>query len=196
MGSRMDEDVAAPAAVDASGEPGSPESLAAAARERRPGAFDALVRHLADRLTGYAIGIVRDRRLAEEAVQEAFIRMYRFLPAYEENNVVAWSFTITHRACSNLLRRERRHARLRQVALPSAVPDPAHAVDRRIALQAAMDQLPEHHRQAFLLHAQGLSYVEIAGVLGVPIGTVRSRLFRARDALRAHLRTDSERTEG
>lgn len=172
------------------------EATAAAAKERKPGAFDALAARIAPRLMAYADGILRDRGLAEEAVQEALIRVYRFLPSYHEKNFLAWCLTITNRACSNLIRRERRHSKLRLVVRGGESADPTHAVGSRLAIEAALASLPVQLRQTFLLHEQGLSYEEVGAVLDIAVGTVRSRLFRARDALRASLRAGDDAAAG
>ena len=187
MGSRMDDRVWVSADLEHEpprGDEDLLESLAAAARERRAGAFDALARRVGSRMMAYAVTILRDRGLAEEAVQEAFIRIYRNLPSYRERNFLAWSFTITNRVCSNLLRRERRHERLLVALRPSHTHDPTQAISSRVVIEAALAALPLHFLQPFLLHEQGLGYDEIGVVLGIPIGTVRSRLFRARMALK------------
>lgn len=176
--------------------PASPlEVVAAAARRREPDAFDRLARMLGGRLTAYATGLLRDHGLAEEAVQETFIRVYRFLPGYRQDNFLAWALTIATRVCATIAARERRHALLPAfVRRPRAV-DPMSDARVRLDLEAALAGLPLHLRQTFLLHEQGLSYDEIAAVLAVPVGTVRSRLFRARDALRTALAPDEERDD-
>lgn len=179
--------------IEASGTVEGPglEALVVAARDRRPGAFDALARALAGRLTGFARRLLQDQGLAEEAVQETLVRVYRFLPRYREQNFLAWSFTIAHRACANIARRERRHARLHVDSKPyvAAGPDETDGVDVRMAVEDALSRIPQTFREVFLLHHQGLSYDDVAAILGVPVGTVRSRLFRAREALRAQLTT-------
>jgi RNA polymerase sigma-70 factor (ECF subfamily) len=79
------------------------------------------------------------------------------------------------------------------VAAPSHVDDPTPGIGSKVAIQHALDALPVNLRRVFLLHTQGLDYAQIAGVLGTPVGTVRSRLFRAREALRSSLRAGGER---
>lgn len=162
------------------------EQLALAAREGVPGAFDRLVRSLTPRVVGFAGGVLRDRGLAEEAAQETFVRLYRFLPTYRSENFIAWCFAITHNVCRDLLRREQRAARSARIE-PDRTPDLMEAADVRRAVEDALDRLPQILRTTFLLHQQGLQYRDVAEVLGCPVGTVRSRLHEARRQLRRML---------
>lgn len=160
------------------------DALAAAARAGEPGAFDELVRRAGGRMTAYATRVVGDRAVAEEAVQEALVRVYRFLPRYRDGNFIAWALRITHRACMDALKRERRTGAVHE---PPATHDPHEATDIRAAVDAALATLPEQLRVTFLLHQQGLAYEDVAAILRVPVGTVRSRLHDARRRLRALL---------
>jgi RNA polymerase sigma-70 factor (ECF subfamily) len=133
---------------------------------------------------------------AEEVAQEVFLRAYRSIGEFRgDAKLSTWLYRITSRLCLNRLaggdrRRERRGedvlARLR-----SGEPDPAHQVERselEHALQRAVAELPEDRRIVVVLRDfEGLSYEEIAATLGLELGTVRSRLHRARADLKDKL---------
>lgn len=162
------------------------EALACSARDGATGAFDMLARRLSRRLMAVAYRTLGDRPLAEEAVQEAMMRIYRALPRYREGNVLGWSFMILHRTCADLRKRERKHRHAEVIDVASDA-DPIAAVDLRTTVEQAVACLPRHLCETFVLHQQGLAYDDIAGVLEVPVGTVRSRLHEARRVLRVML---------
>lgn len=178
----------APALVD---EREELEALAAAARAEEPGAFDRLARVLSRRMMAFAWRSLQSPSLAEEAVQESLVRIYRFLHTYEERNFLAWCFTITHRVCCDLTKRERRQTRL-QVLDVIGEPDMLETIHTRAALEQALAKLPEHLRTTFLLRQQGLRYEDVAKALDIRIGTVRSRLHETRRVLRAALVRSSD----
>jgi len=149
----------------------------------------ARVYRLAYRLTG-------NRHDAEDLTQDVFIRVFRSLDGYEPGNFSGW----IHRITTNLfLDRVRRKSRLRmdgfvdgaeerllsgEVVPESAVHDAAFDPD----IEAALASLPEDFRVAVVLcDVEGLSYEEISDVLGIKLGTVRSRIHRGRTQLRAAL---------
>lgn len=162
------------------------EDLALGARDGVPGSFEELVRRLTPRVIGFAGGILRDRGLAEEAAQETFVRLYRFLPTYRSESFIAWCLAIAHNVCRDLMRREQRASRAATVE-PDRVPDPMEAADVRRAVEEALDRLPDVLRSTFLLHQQGLTYRDVSVILDRPIGTIRSRLHEARRQLRRYL---------
>ena len=146
----------------------------------------ARVYRLAFRLTG-------NRQDAEDLTQDVFIRVFRSLDSYEPGNFNGW----IHRITTNLfLDRVRRSSRLRmdaftdgaedrllgrEIVPESAVHDAAFDPD----IEAALASLPEEFRVAVVLcDVEGLSYEEIAAVLGIKLGTVRSRIHRGRTQLR------------
>jgi RNA polymerase sigma-70 factor (ECF subfamily) len=142
------------------------------------------------------------RRLTEndeeafDATQEIFLRVWRGLPGFRgDARVSTWVFQIAWNYLRSLRRRKGRH--LAVVAdtddeLLARAPDPNPGPERRTVasdlvdrVAAAMDDLPEHHRVVLWLRdGEDLSYAEIADVLDIPVGTVRSRLARARLALK------------
>ena len=148
--------------------------------------------HIAS-LRRYARALVRDRSDADDLVQEALTRaLSRADKFIVGTNLRAWLFTIMHNVHVNQVRS--RAARPVEVAVDSVVEsrmsEPANQ-EARVELGEMMrvlDTLPAEQRQVLLLVAlDGLKYEEVAAVLEVPIGTVMSRLSRAREAVRVRL---------
>jgi RNA polymerase sigma-70 factor, ECF subfamily len=134
---------------------------------------------------------------AEDVVQEAFLRALRAFGGLRGGDVKSWLLTIVRNCYANALRERRRGAALplpgepdaQALAAVAAGPDPETAsigADERRLLERLIAALPAEHREVLLLRElEELSYREIAQVAQVPIGTVMSRLARARAALRA-----------
>ena len=168
-------------------------------------AFTAVVRHYDQRLRALAFRLLGDRAAMDDALQEAYVKAFRALPAFREDaGLGTWLYQITYRACVDLQRREGRHstafappgggAAARRGAAGSepttagASADPAGTAAARTDLQRALAALPVDQRAAVLLvDAEGLDYDAAAEVLGVAPGTIASRLSRARAALRTAL---------
>src|SRR5215207_7315172 len=138
-----------------------------------------------------AFRILRDRALAEDAVQEAFLAIWRSADAYKSERAKpsTWILTVVHRRAVDLVRREqiRRGEPLEVAPEPSVGPADEDAVlrDRRAAVQAALTELPGDQRQALeLAYYGGLTQSELAERLGVPLGTVKSRMFAGLGRLR------------
>ncbi len=127
------------------------------------------------------------REHADDLAQETFLRAYRSLPRFRgESSGRTWLLSIARRVCADDLRahrrRERRDARL---GTPRVEPDHAGAT----AVSALLDTLDEEQREAFALtQVIGCSYAEAAAICAVPVGTIRSRVARARTALVAAAR--------
>jgi RNA polymerase sigma-70 factor (ECF subfamily) len=125
-----------------------------------------------------------DSGSAEDLAQETYLRAHRALPTYSGTAPVrAWLLGIARNVCLTEIRtRSRRHRLHRRVAVPPAVTSAAGAVD----LWQCVTGLPIDRREAFVLtQLLGFTYEETAGICGCPIGTVRSRVARARSDLRA-----------
>jgi RNA polymerase sigma factor (sigma-70 family) len=145
-----------------------------------------------------AFRILRDRALAEDAVQEAFLAVWRSADAYKRERAKpsTWILTVVHRRAVDIVRREqtRRGEPLEVAPEPSVGPADEDAVlrDRRAAVQAALTELPGDQRQALeLAYYGGLTQSELAERLGVPLGTVKSRMFAGLGRLRELLAADT-----
>jgi RNA polymerase sigma-70 factor (ECF subfamily) len=173
-------------------------SLVIAARSGDEEAFGSLVRGSADRLFAIAHRILRDVGRAEDAVQQALVTAWRELPGLRETERFdAWLHRILVRACYAEARRARRWtANVR--ALPvngPAIPDTTLNVVTRDTLDRGFRRLPPEQRAVFVFHHYlGLTLAEIADTLGVPLGTVKSRLHYATNSLRAALEADARTT--
>lgn len=177
----------------------NPEDRAAreavtAVRDGDRDAFARLVELYQSRLYGVALMMTRDPAGADEVTQEAFIRAYEHLDRFDEARpFYPWLATIAARTAQNWLRRRGRIHRREGASLDSAGhpdrnPDPMTTLvtgerDRR--LWRAVEALPSGERTAVILHyREGMTLREVAGALGVAIGTVKTQLFRARKRLR------------
>jgi RNA polymerase sigma-70 factor (ECF subfamily) len=159
-------------------------------------AFGSLVERYMRRAYYSALALVGSREDALDLSQEAFARAFRARRTIDpERPFYAWLYQILRRLCFNFLRdRRTRRARLAAAgtwlvdeASRRAAPDPASALERddaRRRVAAAIDRLPAREREVLALKEfEGLSYREIAALVGIPIGTVMSRLYSARHRL-------------
>lgn len=151
------------------------------------------------KLRAFARALARDPVAADDLVQEALLRAYERAGTFRPDlSLRSWLLTILHNIFIDAKRREaseqRRNARLGELyeGLVSP-PGQEHAVQLR-EIGARLDAMPEEHRAVLsLISVQGLSYQEAATVLGVPVGTIMSRLHRARAALREPRNADGMR---
>ena len=165
--------------------------LVEAARSRDRAAYADLIRLRGDRLYALAYRILRDVPRAEDAVQEALVIAWRDLPGLREpDRFDAWLHRLVVRACLAEARRERRRIPNLYV-LPVDLPIAGDAflnVDDRDQLERGFRRLPPEQRALIVLrHFEGRELSEIAEVLGIPVGTVGSRLHTAHRAMRAAL---------
>jgi RNA polymerase sigma-70 factor (ECF subfamily) len=146
-------------------------------------AFRLLYERLAERVFRYAFSLLHNRHLAEEVAQETMVVVWRQAAKFEgRSKVSTWVFGIARFRALDLLRKEQRGARVPETTLVE--PDPAPAVHDRERALGAIKTLPEEQREVvFLTFYEGLSYSEIASMLGIPEGTVKSRMYYARRAL-------------
>lgn len=163
-------------------------------------AFDLLVRLHQDRIYNLAFRITGNREDASDAAQDAFVRAYQALSRYRADAAFStWLYRIATNAALDLVRRRPAHQPVELSAEHRASDDPEAAASRREVtrrVHAALGHLAVEYRTAVVLRdLQGLAYDEIARILQVPLGTVRSRLARGREAMRAQL-TDLVGAEG
>ena len=171
-------------------------SLVERARDGDDVAFGELVDLDGDRCYAIAFRILRDVERAQDAVQRAFLLAWRELPRLRDpDRFGPWLHRLLVNACYDELRRHRRWS-TRIKVLPvdgPGGPDPMVSVDDRDALDRAFERLTPPHRAVFVLHHHaGLSLAEIADVVGVPLGTVKSRLHYATRTLRTAIIADSQ----
>jgi RNA polymerase sigma-70 factor (ECF subfamily) len=158
-------------------------------------AFSTLVERYGGRVYNIALRITNDSDAAADCAQEAFIRAYRALHQYDPNLPFGpWLYRIATNASLNHVQRWHAHETPVEEFPESAEPDeagPESSALRREELDevvAALAELPVHYRAALTLrHFQQLSYQEVADALGIPLGTVKTHLHRARAALKARL---------
>jgi RNA polymerase sigma-70 factor, ECF subfamily len=154
--------------------------------------YDRAVYHLAYRT-------LHDVEEARDVTQEAFFKAFRSLRTFKPGaKFSTWIFAITYHACCDRLNRRKRYASDELPERADSAPGPEQqviALDEASRLRAAIDELPEKYRTVVtLFHLQGRQYEEIAGVLGLPMGTVKTHLFRAKEQLR-RLLSGAEVTE-
>jgi len=169
----------------------------------RPRAFEQAVLPHLDAAFNYARWLTRNDAEAEDVVQDACVRAMRFFSSLREDNARPWLFTIVRNTWYSRVSRSRA-----DVAEGTSLNDgqdewPDNALDPEERLlqqhtvslvRAALEQLPVDFREAIVLREiEGLSYKEIAAVAGVPIGTVMSRLARARERLQTILKLNAPR---
>jgi RNA polymerase sigma-70 factor (ECF subfamily) len=175
--------------------------LVARARTGDRDAFAELVRRYQRLVFAVSYRLLGDPDLAEDVAQETFIRAFLSLEHFRGTTMRAWLLRIAHNAALDQLRAS---ARRRTVPLEHAsehasvdVPEPGiEQAGLRAALEAALAALPVEQRAVVVLaDVEGLPYEEIAQTLGLPLGTVKSRLARARMRLRTLLESDPRARE-
>jgi RNA polymerase sigma-70 factor (ECF subfamily) len=182
-------------------------ALVSRAKAGEPEAFRALVVRYQRKVYAVALGIVKDRDLAWDVAQEAFVRVHAHLADFKgESSFSTWVLRIGSHLAIDSVRKERTAAKeeLDEVRGPDLARggegilatalgnDPQeNALRRELAgkMTEALAQLPEKHREILVLRElEGLSYEELSDRLGIPKGTVMSRLFHARNKMQALLR--------
>jgi RNA polymerase sigma-70 factor (ECF subfamily) len=163
------------------------------------GAFDLLVLKYQHKIVNLVMRYVRDPELAQDITQEAFIKAYRALPRFRGDSAFyTWMYRIAVNTAKNHLAAQRRrpmdieldmqdpeqyelHAKLKETDTPEGLTLSNELLG---IVERAIDALPEDLRTAIILRElEGMSYEEIAQTMECPVGTVRSRIFRARDAI-------------
>ena len=164
----------------------------------REASFEELVRRYQRPIAAYVYRMVGDYDSALDLTQEVFIKVYNSLARYRsEFKFSTWIYKIAHNAAIDHLRRHavREQAltgsvdgERREVAIESRRPTPeqeSERRERRLEIESVVQLLQASYRELIVLrHSHDLSYDEIAEVTGLPLGTVKNRLFRAREAMR------------
>ncbi len=165
-------------------------------RARDPEALREVVLAFSERLTAVVSGLLKDRDAVEDVVQETFTKAwYRIDTFHGDSGLYTWLYRVAVNACKDhVKRRSRRPAGSLdelgpEPGLAAPAPPPVEGLARRelrLAVREAMARLPQRFRAVLALREiEGLPYQEIADVLGLSLGTVESRLFRARQRLAA-----------
>ena len=152
--------------------------------------FNAAIEAAVPALHRYARSLVPHRHDADDLVQDCLVRAFSHPPpAGAHATVLPWLFTILHNLSVSRWRRLRRQGRVvdAEEAALSVAPAQEWAPLTRDLLRGFERLSPEHRQVLLLVSVEGLGYREAATILGVPLGTVMSRLSRARDALRTHM---------
>ena len=156
-------------------------------------ALRSLYRRYADRLFAHALRVVGDPATAEDVVQESLVAIWQGAKRYRaEGRVIAWMLSIVHHKAIDALRKQPdQELPLLEDRLPDSSPQPAENTQRQersTALREGLNQLSVEHRTVLeLVFYQGMSLKETAQVCGCPVGTVKSRLSYAKEALRGVL---------
>jgi RNA polymerase sigma-70 factor (ECF subfamily) len=174
-------------------------SLIARCRTGDALAWEALVRRYQGRVLGLAVHYARDREEARDWAQDAFVRVYRKLGSYDgdDEQLLPWLLSVARNVCIDRLRRRRarppaQDVPVEETSLADDTEDPLEATERearRHLLHRAIARMGESHREMIVLKdIQGLKLEEIASMLGLPLGTVKSRSNRARVELATRIR--------
>ncbi len=152
-------------------------------------AFATLVRRYDRPVYHLAYRTLRDAEEARDVAQEAFFKAFRSMRTFRPDaKFSTWIFSITYHACCDRLNRRKRFSVEELPERADTAPGPEHrviALDEAQRLRDAIDALPEKYRAVVTLyHLQGQQYDEIAAILGLPMGTVKTHLFRAKEQLR------------
>jgi RNA polymerase sigma-70 factor (ECF subfamily) len=186
-------------------EAGDDRALVKAAQRGDPQAFRALVERYQRRVVQLALGMTKDPDEAMDIAQETFVRVHRYLPSFKgDSSFFTWTYRIAMNLCLDAQRRKGRLERVEveegdDAEIEAAMDPPSAALagpqrqalnrELRDRMEDALASLSENHRAILLLReVEGLSYEELAKVLGIRKGTVMSRLFHARLKMQNKLR--------
>ncbi len=183
----------------------SDEELIEACRDGETSAFDVLVDRWEDKIRGAAWRVLGSEEEARDVAQEAFLKAYRGLDGFKrEARFSSWLYQIALNLCRDRLRRRKTRAAVSLEALEESGPvlvEPrpgAHEIavrnDLAGAVRRAISGLPEEQREVVILKEyEGLTFLEIAQALDVPVSTVKTRLYRGLGQLRVRLEREGIR---
>ena len=172
----------------------SSPALVERARQGDREAFDVLAASVVDRLYALARLILRDADRAEDATQETLVRCWRDLPTLRDvGRFEAWLHRLLIHAVNDEFRSKRRHdANVRILRLEPSTDDPSGTVALREELQLGFERLTVEHRTVLVLRLYlGLTVEEAAATIGIPVGTAKSRLHYATEAMRLALEANA-----
>lgn len=170
-------------------------------------AFDQLVRRYEVKIYNVAFRFMGNHADAVDLAQDTFIRMYQALPGFRgDSSFATWLYRVAANACRDELRKRQRRRSVSMdemiatspANMPAAPGDysPEETIQRRETqqqVQECLNQLSNDHRLILVMREiQGFSYEEIAGALGCSLGTVKSRISRARSALKEKIKAKGE----
>ena len=176
------------------------DELVAAAQAGDRAALDILLRRHIDLIHAVCSRLAGNPADAADATQEALIAIVRGLPRFDRRAAPrTWMYRVATNACLDELRRRGRRPRLGLDDAMAEQSEPGPPLDRtvtdRLTLDDALARLPDEFRVAVVLRdVQGMDYAQIAEVLQIPLGTVRSRIARGRKALAADLDGNQDRS--
>jgi RNA polymerase sigma-70 factor, ECF subfamily len=164
------------------------EWLALGCQRGRPEAFEALVREMERPLLFYVAKLLRDDERALDVLQEVWLQAFRSISRLEEpRRLRPWLYRIAHGLVVDRIRHDVSQARAEQARAvpPDAVAEESFAAEDAGAIHRALDALGANHREVLILHfLEDMPLADIAAVVGCPVGTVKSRVFHAKQALR------------
>ena len=182
------------------------QELVARAKAGDQSAFEQLVLDNQNRIYTLAVRMTGDREEGADLAQEAFIKAWQGLPTFQgDSSFSTWVYRLASNVCIDFLRQQKRRREVEPVLSlddeesawmepADYTQDPHRQLERAEvgrAVDRALQSLPDNHRQILVMRElSGLSYQEIGDALGVDIGTVKSRIARARVALRKKLLQD------
>jgi RNA polymerase sigma factor (sigma-70 family) len=158
--------------------------------------FEQMILHHLDAAFNLARWMIKNDQDAEDIVQESFLRAYKYFSSYQGGNSRSWLLTIVRNTCYTWLHENQAQGLTLDLneeisSTEFDVDDPEHCLQIKVDQQSiirALEQLPVEYRELIVLRElEEMSYKEIALVAGIPIGTVMSRLARARQRLKIYL---------
>ena len=163
-------------------------------------AFAVLVERYERAVYNVALRMLRDTEDAKDTAQEAFLKAFRSLRTFKpEAKFSTWILTIAYNASCDRLAKRKRDTAVELTERADTGPGPAEEAEREDEarrLRAAIDALPDRYRAVITLyHLQALQYDEIATILRLPMGTVKTHLFRGKELLRRRLNNESSDDE-
>lgn len=165
-------------------------------------AFNILFSRYQSQVVNIAYNMLSDREDACDAAQEVFVKVYRNIESFkEQSSFTTWIYRITANVCSDILRKRQRDANVvsinrftdenKEMDIKDDAPTAQENMElseRQAAVRSAINELKEEYRVVITLcDIEGMSYDDISAVLGIPSGTVKSRINRARNALKKNL---------